>query len=97
MQSCLAEENLEGPGRSHHGSDSPLLRQYEQYSPGWRYQSATYQHEPANGRHLTKALGTNKLRQLMTNLGLSIADQPSLRESMDQELPDTKSNGRTQE
>ena len=33
----------------------------------------------------TKALGVDKLRQFTTNLGLSIANQPSLRRSMDKE------------
>ena len=30
----LVEAHIEGSGRSHQGSDSPILRQHEQYLPG---------------------------------------------------------------
>ena len=40
----------------------------------------------------TKALGADKLRQFMMNLGLSTANQSSLR-GINQLLPDTESNG----
>ena len=58
-----------------------VLSLYPRARSSWRCQLATHQDEPS-GRHIfTKALGVNKLRQFMSNLGLTTTALPSLKGS----------------